>query len=146
MRRMAAGVFGIAALTATVGAFYTESPPKYIDAAAAAGLEFRFYNSAVSRKYLLETMGGGVAVFDYDNDDCLDLVITRYMEWDFTSGGMFCGVQKPGGRAYCHPDEFQPASNYLFHNNCDGTFADVSQTSGVAAVKGKSLGLAFGDY
>ena len=88
----------------------------------------------------------GAGFFDYNRDGCLDLFIARYLEWDFEKGGIFCGVQGPGGRAYCHPDEFKPVSNYLFRNNCDGTFADASAPTGIAAVNGKSLGVTFGDY
>src|SRR5207249_710571 len=88
----------------------------------------------------------GAGFFDYNKDGCLDLVVSRYMEWDFGKGGAFCGLNIPGGRAYCHPDEFEPASNYLFRSNCDGTFADVSEASRIGSAKGKALGLAFGDY
>ena len=88
----------------------------------------------------------GAGFLDYDNDGCLDLFISRYLEWNFTAGGMFCGVEKPGGRAYCHPDEFKPVSNYLFRGNCSGSFTDVSEASHIAAAKGKGLGVAFGDF
>jgi hypothetical protein len=84
--------------------------------------------------------------FDYNNDGCLDLFVCRYLQWDFATGSRFCGAKTPGGRAYCHPDEFKPASNYLFKNNCDGTFTDVSQSSHIKASEGKSLGVAFGDF
>ena len=96
----------------------------------------------------LKTSGwtAGAAFLDYDNDGRLDLVICRYMDWNFTSGAMVCGSDVPGGRAYCHPDEFPAASNYLFHNNGNGTFSDVSTASGFGAVKGKALGVAIGDY
>jgi enediyne biosynthesis protein E4 len=84
--------------------------------------------------------------FDYNNDGCLDLFICRYLQWDFARGSMFCGLKTPGGRAYCHPDEFKPVSNYLFKNNCDGTFTDVSESTHIKASEGKSLGLAFADF
>ncbi|MFN7993762.1 MAG: FG-GAP-like repeat-containing protein [Bryobacteraceae bacterium] len=88
----------------------------------------------------------GAGFFDYDNDGCLDLFIGRYLEWDFASGGIFCGVDKPGARAYCHPDEFKPVSNYLFRGNCHGQFTDISEASHIAAAKGKSLGVTLGDF
>jgi tetratricopeptide (TPR) repeat protein len=88
----------------------------------------------------------GAGFFDYDNDGCLDLFISRYLEWDFAAGAMFCGVDQPGGRAYCHPDEFKPVANYLFRGDCHGNFTDVSESSHIAASKGKGLGVAFGDY
>jgi tetratricopeptide (TPR) repeat protein len=83
---------------------------------------------------------------DYDNDGYLDLFVTRYMEWDFSIGTKVCGVSVPRGRAYCHPKEFRPISNYLFHNNHDGTFSDVSLPSHIARSKGYGLGVSFGDY
>jgi tetratricopeptide (TPR) repeat protein len=83
---------------------------------------------------------------DYDNDGYLDLFVTRYLEWDFSIGSKVCGVNVPGGRAYCHPNEFRPISNYLFHNNHDGTFTDVSLSSHIGQSKGHGLGVAFADY
>jgi len=102
----------------------------------------------VTKQAHLETEGWttGAGFLDYDNDGCLDLFISRYLDWSFESGGIFCGLQKPGGRAYCHPDEFKPVTNYLFHSNCHGSFSDVSQASHIAASKGKGLGVAFGDF
>jgi tetratricopeptide (TPR) repeat protein len=96
----------------------------------------------------LKTSGwtAGAAFLDYDNDGRLDLVICRYLEWDFSSGALFCGFNIPGGRAYCHPDEYKPVSNYLFHNEGDGQFKDVSQASRFGSIKGKALGVAIGDY
>jgi hypothetical protein len=83
---------------------------------------------------------------DYDHDGRLDLFICRYLDWNFTTGARFCGTKQPGGRAYCHPDEFKPVSNYLFHNNGDGTFRDASASSRIQASPGKALGVAFADF
>src|SRR6202166_4809446 len=90
--------------------------------------------------------GGGWSVsagfFDYDNDGKLDLFVTRYMEWDIEHskdcGGNF--------HTYCPPGEFLRTTNILYHNRGDGTFEDVSQRSGIAAKKGRGLGVAFADY
>jgi len=102
----------------------------------------------VTREAHLTTTGWttGAGFFDYDNDGCLDLFISRYLDWNFDVGAMFCGSQKPGGHAYCHPDEFKPVTNYLFRGNCRGVFTDVSEVSRIAASKGKGLGVAFGDF
>jgi enediyne biosynthesis protein E4 len=83
--------------------------------------------------------------FDYDNDGKLDLFVTRYVEWSFQTNG-YCGEKKPGYRAYCHPDNYEPTTSLLFHNNGDGTFTDVSAKAGLASASGKALGVAFADY
>jgi len=80
--------------------------------------------------------------FDYDNDGKLDLFVTRYMDWD-TKHSKDCGGNY---HTYCPPEEFPSTTNILYHNNGDGTFTDVSQRSGIAAKKGRALGVAFADY
>jgi hypothetical protein len=83
--------------------------------------------------------------FDADNDGKLDLFVTRYVEWTFQTNG-YCGEKKPGYRAYCHPDNYEPTTSILYRNNGDGTFADVSAKAGIAVPGGKGLGVAFADY
>jgi len=93
--------------------------------------------------------GGGwstsVAFVDYDRDGDLDLFVARYVAWDFEPD-IWCGARKPGYRSYCHPDQFQPITHLLYRNNGDGTFTDVSRTSGIAASPGKGLGVAINDF
>jgi enediyne biosynthesis protein E4 len=104
--------------------------------------------SDVSLRARLKTDGWmtSAGFFDYDNDGRLDIFICRYLQWDFAAGAVFCGDARPGGRGYCHPDKFKPVASYLFRNLGDGTFADVSAASGIAAHAGKSLGVAFADF
>jgi len=64
------------------------------------------------------------------------------MEWD-TRHSKDCGGNY---HTYCPPEEFPATTNILYHNNGDGTFTDVSQRSGIAAKKGRALGVAFADY
>src|SRR5438309_5253801 len=90
--------------------------------------------------------GGGwsasAGFFDYDNDGRLDLFVTRYLDWDIAHN-ILCGARF---RIYCRPDKFGPTPSILYRNNGDGTFRDVSRESGIAAVDGKALGVAFNDY
>ena len=83
--------------------------------------------------------------FDFDNDGRLDIFVARYLEWNFADN-RFCGERKPGGRAYCHPDNYPGTTNILYHNNGDGTFTDVSRPAGIAQPGGKSLGVSFSDF
>jgi hypothetical protein len=87
----------------------------------------------------------GAMFVDYDADGFLDLAAARYLDWDFTTN-RWCGERKEGYRAYCHPNEFGPATHLLFHNNGDGTFTDVSRSSGFGRHPGKGLGVAFNDF
>jgi hypothetical protein len=80
--------------------------------------------------------------FDYNNDGHLDLFVTRYMEWD-TQHSKTCGGS---WQTYCPPAAFPATTNILYHNRGDGTFEDVTQCSGIAAKKGRALGVAFADY
>lgn len=101
----------------------------------------------ITAKSGLQTQGWmtSAGFFDYDNDGKLDLLICRYVEWSFALN-IYCGSRVEGGRSYCHPDNFKPISNYLFHNDGNGTFTDVSAKSGIAAHPGKGLGVAFADF
>src|SRR6266446_8311465 len=77
--------------------------------------------------------------FDYDNDGKLDLFVCRFVDFD-KSKNKFCGDERKGERYYCIPRVYQPAKSWLFHNNGNGTFTDVTQESGI----GKALGKAWG--
>jgi enediyne biosynthesis protein E4 len=75
--------------------------------------------------------------FDYDNDGRLDLFVGQFAEFDPALG---CGTDAAGVHHYCIPRIFKPRPNWLFHNNGDGTFTDVSKETGIAAQAGKAWG------
>ena len=78
--------------------------------------------------------------FDYDNDGRLDLFVCRFVDFD-KSKNKFCGNEYTGDRYYCIPRVYPPAASWLFHNNGDGTFSDVSKETGIAASLGKAWGV-----
>jgi hypothetical protein len=75
--------------------------------------------------------------FDYDNDGRLDLFVGQVCEFNKT---LSCGVDKDGTHHYCIPRIFKPRPSWLFHNNGDGTFTDVSKETGIAEHLGKAWG------
>ena len=107
--------------------------PQFVDIAAKAGIHFRQEASRTSQKFLIEAMGGGVAMLDYDGDGRLDLY--------FVNGAAL--KESMNGR---QPDKSEPRFwNRLYRNNGDGTFTDVTEKAGV---RGHSYGMgaAVGDY
>jgi hypothetical protein len=82
--------------------------------------------------------------FDYDNDGRLDLFVARFVDFD-KSKHHNCGAPNipaiKGLNEYCYPRVFTPMASWLFHNNGDGTFTDVSQKMGIADNPGKSWGV-----
>jgi hypothetical protein len=109
-------------------------PGHFIDATEQLGIRFRQRASPTSKKYLLETMGSGVALFDYDNDGRLDI---------FLANGAPITDPTPKGTT---PKKAGPQYwNRLYHQKPDGTFEDVTETAGLAGF-GYSTGVAVGDY
>ena len=81
---------------------------------------------------------------DYDNDGKLDLFVCRFVDFS-KEKNQFCGNLQSGERFYCVPRNYNPMPSWLFHNNGDGTFTDVSKESGIAAASGKAWGVVAGD-
>lgn len=90
-------------------------------------IEFSLDSNETFQRHAPETMAGGVAVFDYDNDGYLDIF--------FTNGADINTLKKDSSKY----------SNHLFHNNGDGTFTDVTEKAGLAGT-GYDVGVAIGDY
>lgn len=78
--------------------------------------------------------------FDYDSDGRLDLFLCSFVQYGLKQH-IFCGDNKLGRAYYCIPRVFNPTPSYLFHNNGDGTFTDVSKSSGISKAMGKALGV-----
>src|ERR1700733_9999800 len=70
---------GIAIAQTQSSAIESRSPGsgKFVDITAASGVHFQYVASPTSKKYLIETMGSGVALFDYDNDGRLDIFLVN---------------------------------------------------------------------
>jgi hypothetical protein len=78
--------------------------------------------------------------FDYDNDGRLDLFVCSFVDY----GGvrkLECGNNQLGRNYYCVPRVFKPTASFLYHNNGDGTFTEVSKGTAVAEALGKGLGV-----
>ncbi len=85
------------------------------------------------------------AWFDFDNDGDLDLFVANYCKWHLDADP-YCGAQKEGWRTYCFPDKYEGLPNQLFRNNGDGTFTDISASSGIGKHIGKGMGVAVADF
>ncbi|MGA8269555.1 MAG: VCBS repeat-containing protein, partial [Candidatus Acidiferrales bacterium] len=99
----------------------------FVDIAEKAGLTMKIVFGGVdTKKFIIETTGTGVAIFDYDNDGWPDIFVVN-------------GTTLEG---------FPPGTgptNHLYHNNHDGTFTDVTVKAGLAAT-GWGQGVCVGDY
>src|SRR4051812_23552708 len=96
----------------------------------------------VTQKAGLATPGWTTSAvwFDYDNDGKLDLFICSFVEFSL-GNNVFCGDNKLGKRFYCIPRVFKPTSSFLYRNNGDGTFTEVSAGTDIQRAKGKALGV-----
>jgi hypothetical protein len=77
---------------------------------------------------------------DYDKDGCVDLFVGRYVKFDPKYRAFYAADNYPG------PLDYEGETNQLFHNNCDGTFTDVSEKSGIGAYVGRTMGVTAADF
>jgi hypothetical protein len=82
--------------------------------------------------------------FDYDRDGLLDLFVCNYVRWS-PEHDVFCSLDGKQ-KSYCTPEAYRGDTCWLFHNRGDGTFEDVTATSGIFDSSSKSLGVAMFDY
>src|SRR6202167_1951688 len=109
-------------------------PGRFVDVTEQDGVHFLHVAPHTSRKYLLETMGSGVALFDCDNDGRLDLFLVNGAPYtDPTPKGFI--PEKTG------PQDW----NRMYHQKADGTFEDITEKSGLKGV-GYGMGVAVADY
>ena len=100
-------------------------PVQFTDITEKAGITFKHVSSP-EKKYIVESMSGGVALFDYDNDGYLDIYLVNSLTVDMVKSK-------------------QKTRSALYHNNGDGTFTDVTEKAGVGDI-GWGMGVAIGDY
>lgn len=82
--------------------------------------------------------------FDYDRDGLLDLFVCNYVKWS-PEHDVFCSLDGKH-KSYCTPEAYVGQTCWLFHNRGNGTFEDVTASSGIFDSSSKSLGVAMFDY
>jgi len=82
----------------------------------------------------------GSAWLDYDRDGCVDLFVGRYVKFDPKYRNYYAADNYPG------PLDYAADTNRLYHNNCNGTFTDVTDKSGIGAYKGRTMGVTAADF
>lgn len=112
----------------TAGGFVASGPVIFTDVAKQAGLAtFKHHMGTATKSQIVETVGSGVALLDYDHDGWLDIYLVNGSDFD-TEGG-----------------KTKPPHAALFHNNHDGTFTDVTAKAGIANDRW-GFGAVVGDY
>jgi len=101
-----------------------EAVERFVDVIDQAGIKFE-HTFDQEKRYIPESMGGGIGMFDYNNDSCMDVFFTNTPT-----------ISK---------NDPLTAPNALYRNNCDGTFIDITEKSGMKYL-GWANGVAVGDY
>ncbi len=124
----------VAAQQPTAATAASSGVESFVDVTQRLGVNFQYRASHTSRKYLLETMGAGVALFDYDNDGRLDIY--------FVNGAPLADPTPKGTVPQKTDSQYW---NRLYHQKPDGTFEDVTEKSGLQGA-GYGMGVAVGDF
>jgi hypothetical protein len=104
------------------------------------------FQDATKSAGLLNKLGFSTSAvwFDYDRDGLLDLFVCNYVRWT-AEHDVFCSLDGKN-KSYCTPEAYRGDTCWLFHNRGDGTFEDVTSTSGIFDTSSKSLGVAMLDF
>src|SRR5688572_29439166 len=121
------GAAALSGLSPLSRALHAASPTFEVIPPAASGISWVHENAMSPERYLPETMGPGVAFFDYDNDGWIDIFMVNSGPADFYTPKV-------------------PLKNALYKNNRDGTFTDVTDRAGVAGGKEFGMGCTIADY
>jgi hypothetical protein len=110
------------------------TPGRFADRGPALGLTFQYRSSHTSKKYLIETMGAGVALLDYDNDGRLDVFLVNGAP-----------IPDPAPKGSVLRKTGPEYWDRLYHQRGDGNFEDVTERAGLQGL-GYGMGVAAGDY
>ena len=105
---------------------------KFVDVTKSSGLAGR------------EALSTSALWFDYDRDGLLDLFVCNYVKWS-PEHDVFCSLDGKN-KSYCTPEAYRGETCWLFHNRGNGTFEDVTASSGIFDSSSKSLGVAMLDF
>jgi hypothetical protein len=125
LRKIIPLVLLLPVVSTVIGGQQREPEIRFADITSKAGINF-MHIASPEKRYLIESMSGGVAMFDYDNDGFQDLFFVNCLTVEMAKAG-------------------QTTKSALYHNNGDGTFIDVTDKAGVGYV-GWGMGCAVGDY
>jgi len=124
----------LAAQKAPATSSASSSGDAFVDITQRLRVDFQYRASHTSKKYLIETMGAGVALFDYDNDGRLDIFLVNGAP-----------LSDPTRKGTIPPKTDAQYWNRLYHQKSDGTFEDVTEKAGLQGA-GYGMGVAVGDY
>lgn len=140
-----AGVAGDGRGLSAIFADYDNSGHPSLLVAGLGGV--RLYRNRGDGTFADETVKAGLAgkpgeldtkviAFDSDNDGFLDLVVTAYTDLG----------TPPRRPSFKFPGDFEGTASHLYRNNSDGTFSDITATSGLASARGRMRSVVFGDF